>query len=38
MRASDKASKEALTRSVKEECEREKLNVMQEQKKALGLE
>jgi hypothetical protein len=38
MRASDKASKEALTRSVNEECEREKKNVMQEQKKALGVE
>jgi len=38
MRATDKASKEALTRSVKEECEREKQSVMQEQKKALGVE
>ncbi len=38
MRASDKASKAALKRSVKEECEREKQNVMQEQKKALGVE
>ncbi|MBU1626414.1 hypothetical protein KKB18_03520 [bacterium] len=38
MRATDKASKEALTRSVKEECDREKQSVIQEQKKALGVE
>lgn len=38
MRATEKASNDALTRSVREECEREKQNVMNEQKKALGIE